>query len=147
MRLTLRILLVAAVVLILGLRVSKTLNRRPSGFYVELVTHSSSSECGDYRNVVLQISKEHTFRINSEIVLSENLNGRLREIFRPRAERVLLVRADPDVSFQEVVGAIDNAEGAVTNLYVALLTPEGEKEPCWKIKRPPPLPILPRLPQ
>jgi len=60
----------------------------------------------------LQISKEHTFRINSEIVLSENLNGRLREIFRPRAERVLLVRADPDVSFQEVVGAIDNAEGA-----------------------------------
>jgi biopolymer transport protein ExbD len=138
MRLTLRILLVATAVLIFGLRVSKKLTSRPSGFYVEMVAHTSSSECEDYSNIVLQISKEHTFRINSETVLSENLKGRLREIFRPRAERVLLVRADPDVSFQKVVGAIDIAEGAVTNLHVALLTPEAEKEPCWGIKSPPP---------
>jgi len=147
MRLTLRILLLATVVLIVGLRVSKTLNHRPSGFYVELVAHTSSSECGDGRKIVLQILKGHTFKINSETVLSEDLKGQLREIFRTRAERVLLIRADPDVSFQEVVSAIDAAEGDVTNLHVVLLTPEGEKEPCWVIKSPPPLPVPPRLPQ
>jgi biopolymer transport protein ExbD len=86
---------------------------------VLLPGHVSPSECGDSSVIVLQISKEHSFRINSETVSSESLRGRLREIYRLRAERVLLVSADPDVSFQEVVGAMDIAQGAVTNLYLS----------------------------
>ncbi len=120
MRRTLRILLVATAVLILGLRVSKKLNSKPSGFYVELVAHTSPSECGDSDVIVLQLLKDHSFRINSERVPRENLRGQLREIFRSRAEPILLVRADPEVSFQEVVTAIGIAGGAVSNLYVAL---------------------------
>lgn len=147
MRLTIRILLIATAVLIIGLRVSKRLNSRSSGFYVLLSGHVSPSECGDFSVIVLQISKEHSFRINYETVSSESLRGRLREIYRLRAERVLLVRADPDVSFQEVVGAIDITQGAVTNLYLVLVTPEEEKEPCLFIKRPPQPPKLPGLPQ
>jgi biopolymer transport protein ExbD len=147
MRLTIRILLIATAVLIIGLRVSKRLNSTSSGFYVLLPGHVSPSECGDSSVIVLQISKEHSIRINSETVSRERLRGRLREIYRLHAERVLLVSADPDVSFQEVVGAIDTAQGAVTNLYLVLVTPEGEKEPCLFIKRPPQPPKLPGLPQ
>jgi biopolymer transport protein ExbD len=146
MRLTIRILLIATAVLIISLRVSKRLNSKSSGFYVLLPGHVSRSECGDFSLIVLQISKEHSFRINSETVSTESLRGRLREIYRLRAERVLLVSADPDVSFQEVVGAMDIAQGAVTNLYLVLVTPEEEKEPCLFIKRPP-QPKLPGLPQ
>jgi biopolymer transport protein ExbD len=139
-----RILLVATAVLILGLRISIKLNSKPSGLYVKLLAHTSPSECGDSDVIVLQLLNDRSFRINSERVSSENLRGRLREIFRPRAERILLVRADPEVSFQEVVTAIGIAEGAVSNLYVALLTPEAEKEPCLYITMPR---VLPKLPQ
>jgi hypothetical protein len=57
---------------------------------------------------------------------------------------VLLVSANPDVSFQEVVRVIDIAQQDIPNLYVALITPEEEKESsCLFIKR---LTRSPRLP-
>jgi len=59
----------------------------------------------------------------------------------------LFVKADPDVSLQDVAGVIDTANGAVTNLYVVLVTPEAEKEPCLFIKRPFQPPGLPGLPE
>ena len=147
MRLTLRILLIATALLIIGLRVSKRFNGSSAGFYVELPGHTSRSECGDYSVFILQISKGHSYRINSETVSGESLRGRLREIYRLRAERVLLVRADSDVSFQDVAEAIDMAQRAVTNLYVILVTPDAEKEPCLFVKRPVRPPNLSVLPQ
>jgi biopolymer transport protein ExbD len=144
MRRTLRILLVATAVLVIGLRVSRKLNNKPSGLYVELGAHPLPSECGDSDVIVLQLLNDRSFKINSERVPIENLRGRLREIFLSRAERILLVRADAEVSFQEVVTAISLAEAAVSNLYMALLTPEAQKEPCLFITRPRELPKLPQ---
>lgn len=86
--------------------------------------------------VVLQISREDTLQINSEPVKRETVGARLHAIYRLRAERLLLIRADPDVSFQEVAGAIDVAHSAVKNLYVTLITPDAEKEPCLFIVSP-----------
>jgi biopolymer transport protein ExbD len=146
MRRTLRILLVATAVLVIGLRVSRKLNNKPLGLYVELVAHTLPSECGDSDVIVLQLLNDRSFKINSERVPIENVRGQLREIFLPRAERILLVRADAEVSFQEVVTAISIAEGAVSNLYVALLTPEAQKELCLCITRPRELPKLPQWP-
>ena len=40
---------------------------------------------------------------------------------RTRAERILLVRAEPEVSFQEAVTAVGIAEGAVSNLPSAYI--------------------------
>ncbi len=116
---------------------------KPMGLYVKLLAHTSSSECGDSDVIVLQLLNDRSFRINSERVPIEYLSGRLREIFRSRAARILLVRADPEVSFQEVVTAIGISDDAVSNLYVALLTPETEKEPCPFITMPRELPKLP----
>lgn len=115
----------------------------PTGLSVKLLAHTSASECGDSDVIVLQLLKDRSFMINSERVPIERLNGRLREIFRSRAERILLVRADPELSFQEMATAIGIAEGAVSNLYVALLTPEAEQEPCLFIRMPRKLPKIP----
>src|SRR5580704_3614729 len=136
MRLTLRILLVAAAVLLTGLSVSKHLKRSSTGFLLELPGHTSRSQCGDFEAFVLEISKQNSVRINSEAVSNVSLRSRLREIYGRLGERVLFVKADPDVSLQDVAGVIDTANGAVTNLYVVLVTPEAEKEPCLFIKRP-----------
>jgi biopolymer transport protein ExbD len=140
MRLTLRILLIATAALIIGFRVSKQFSSRSTGFYIELPAHTSQSQCGDFDVIVLQISKEHSLTINSERVTRETVGGRLHDIYRVRAERLLLIRADPDLSFQEVAGVIDVAQGAVENLYVTLITPGAEKEPCLFI-------LVPRHPQ
>jgi biopolymer transport protein ExbD len=147
MRLTLRILLIATAVLIIGFRVSKRLSSRSTGFYIELPAHTSRSQCGDFDVIELQISKDHSLTINSERVTRETVGGRLHDIYRLRAERLLLLRVDPDVSFREVAGIIDVAQGAVPNLYVTLITPEAEKEPCLFINRPPLTQKLPGLPQ
>jgi biopolymer transport protein ExbD len=146
MRLTLRISLFVALAIMVGLRVSTRLNGKPAGLFVQTVGHSSSSDCGDSSVIVLQISKEQSFRINSETVSDENLKRRLSEIYQPRSERVLLVSANPDVSFQDVVRAIDIAQQSIPNLYVALITPEEEKKSsCLFIKGPPQSPTLPGL--
>ena len=113
-----------------------------TGLYVKLLAHTSTAECGDSDVIVLQLLKDRSFRINSERVPIERLNGRLREIFRSRAERILLVRADPELSFQEVVNAIGISQDAVSNLNVALLTPATEKKPCPSITMPRELPKL-----
>ena len=40
------------------------------------------------------------------------LGTRLEEIFKTRAERVVFVKGDPDLEFQQVAQVIDAAKGA-----------------------------------
>ena len=66
----------------------------------------------DLRTVVIVIDKDHKMQINSEAVSEERLQGRLEEIFKTRAERVVFVKGDPSLDFQWVARAIDIAHGA-----------------------------------
>ena len=147
MRLAIRILLIVTVMLIIGFRVSKRHSSQSMGFYIQLPEHTSESQCGDFDVIVLQLSKDRSLAINSEPVTRENVGGRLHDIYHTRAERLLLIRADPDLRFQEVAESIDVAQGAVKNLYVTLITPGTEKEPCMFIVAPRIPRKLPLLPQ
>ena len=51
-------------------------------------------------------------QINSEPVVEANLQSRLEEIFKTRAERVVFVKGDPGLEFRYVARAIDIAHGA-----------------------------------
>ena len=64
MRLTLRILLVATAVLMLGLTVSKRLNsnRKSAGLYVNLPGHAANSGCGDSNLVTGEIFVEKVLK-------------------------------------------------------------------------------------
>ena len=139
MRLAIRILLIVTIVLMIGFRVETAL-KPVYGFYIQLPEQTSQSECGDSDVIVLQLAKDHSLAINSETVTRENVGGRLHDIYHTRAERLLLIRADPDLRFQEVADIIDVAQGAVKNLYVTLITPGAEKEPCMFI-------VAPRFPR
>jgi biopolymer transport protein ExbD len=133
MRRTVRLVLVAAAVFLLGLRISKTRHSSSVGFYVMLPAHTASQiEC-DNRTVVLQVLKERSLKINFEAISNTDLRRRLGEIYGLRQERVLFLTAEPDVSFQEVARVIEEANGAVANLYIALLTPKSKNESCWFI--------------
>ena len=79
----------------------------------------------DQRTVVIVIDKDHKMQINSEAVNEDRLQGRLEEIFKTRAERVIFVRGDNDLEYQYVAKAIDIAHGAGID-KVGLMTPQME---------------------
>ncbi len=64
------------------------------------------------RTVVIVINKDKSMMINQESIAEANLQGRLEDIFKTRAERVVFVKGDPDLEFRDVAKAIDIAHGA-----------------------------------
>ena len=67
---------------------------------------------GPDRTIVLQIDRALGITINSESTDLEHLGQRLADIFKARAERVVFVKADPDLEFGHVARAIDILKGA-----------------------------------
>jgi biopolymer transport protein TolR len=70
----------------------------------------------DERTVVVQLLKgsgdKASLKINQDDVTWENLEGRLNDIFKTRAEKVMFVKADPDLTFNEVAQVIDISHSA-----------------------------------
>jgi len=68
------------------------------------------------RTVVVQLLKGPSGRpglkINQDDVTWQNLQGRLEEIFKTRAEKVMFIKADNDLEFSEVAEVIDIAHAA-----------------------------------
>ena len=67
------------------------------------------------RTVVVQVlgaaGEKPKLKINQEDVAWDNLQQRLTDIFKTRAERVLFVKGDPEVEFQNIAQVIDTARG------------------------------------
>src|SRR5215467_2654694 len=81
----------------------------------------------DQRTVVVQVIQEKgaarpKLKINQDDVSWNDLGTRLTEIFKTRAERVMFVRGDDDVQFQDVAQVIDVAKGTQVIDKIGLLT-------------------------
>jgi biopolymer transport protein ExbD len=63
------------------------------------------------RTVVVQVIRgggdKAALKINAEDVAWENLQGRLTDIFKERAEKVMFVKGDSDLPFAEIAQVID----------------------------------------
>lgn len=77
------------------------------------------------RTVVIIIEKDRTVKINTEQTDWSRLEGRLTEIFKTRAERVVFIKGDPGLEFRTIAEAIDAAKGAQID-KVGLMTPKVE---------------------
>jgi biopolymer transport protein TolR len=77
------------------------------------------------RTVVIIINKDRSMMLNTEPMDMNRLGARLEEVFKTRAERVVFVKADPDLEFQTVAQAIDIAKGAGID-KIGLMTPKVE---------------------
>ena len=75
--------------------------------------------------MVIVINRDHSMMLNQEPTDENKLGPRLEEVFKTRAERVVFVKADPDLEFQSVAKAIDIAKGAGID-KVGLMTPKVE---------------------
>jgi biopolymer transport protein TolR len=68
------------------------------------------------RTIVVQVLKgagdRPALKINQDDATWDNLEGRLNDIFKTRAEKVMFVKADPDLTFNDVAQVIDIAHAA-----------------------------------
>ena len=62
--------------------------------------------------IVLQVLPHGTYKINSEDVTKDNLSKRLHQIYDPRPDKIIFVKGDTTVTFQDVIHAMDVARGA-----------------------------------
>jgi biopolymer transport protein TolR len=82
------------------------------------------------RTVVLQVLRsgggQPGLKINQDDVTWENLKGRLSDIYKTRAEKVMFIKADNDLPFADVASAIDIAHMADPDIKVGLITAKVE---------------------
>ena len=70
-------------------------------------------------------SKDPVFAVNTEVVPKDKLLARLTEIYKGRPEKIIFIKGDPAVSFQDVINAMDMARGA--GVLVIGATPKDTK--------------------
>ena len=76
--------------------------------------------------VVVEVKADHSMAINSDPVRAEDLQSRLADIFKSRAQKVLFVKGDKDLEYRYVALAIDAAKGADPDMKVGIMTPKVE---------------------
>jgi biopolymer transport protein TolR len=76
-------------------------------------------------NVVIEVAKDHSLQINGQPVKESDLQTRLEDIFKTRAQKVVFVKGDKDVDYRYVAQAVDDAKGAGLD-KVGLMTPKVE---------------------
>lgn len=90
---------------------------------------NQKTEAADTRTIVVQVlpgGGDHpALKINQDDVTWDNLQGRLTEIFKERAERVMFVKADENLPFSDVAQVIDIAHEANVD-KVGLITAKVE---------------------
>jgi biopolymer transport protein ExbD len=62
--------------------------------------------------IVLEVLPGGVYSINTERVDKQRLGPRLKEIYDPRPEKIIFVKGDPEVKFQQVIEAMDIARGS-----------------------------------
>jgi len=95
------------------------------GLPADLPQQAISGALGALGVIVVEVSADGTLRINQDPVAWQDLQARLREIFKMRASRVAFVRGDSAIEFGAVARAIDEMRGSGITT-VGLMMPELE---------------------
>jgi biopolymer transport protein TolR len=72
-------------------------------------------------NIVLQIEQGGVYKINTMQVSRAQLAQKLIEIYANRPQKVIFVKAAPDIVYQDVIAAMDAARGAGVKVIGAVL--------------------------
>jgi biopolymer transport protein TolR len=118
------VLLVLIIVFMVVVSMSKT--KGPDAQIPQPAADDKNQPVPIDRTIVIQVvwtkqGQDPTLKVNQEEVSWNDLQGRLHDIFKQRAERVAFVRGDDDVDFEYVADVIDIAREAGVD-RVGLLT-------------------------
>jgi biopolymer transport protein TolR len=89
----------------------------------------SQSEPND-RTIVVQVihqpGQKPQLKINQDPATWETLETQLNDIFKTRAEKVMFIKGDDDLSFSDVAQVIDIAHSADLSMKIGLITAKVE---------------------
>lgn len=71
--------------------------------------------------IILEIDANGNYSINTQPVAKDQLMQRLTEIYANRPDKVLFIKADGNVVYQEVISAMDAARGAGVKVLGSVL--------------------------
>src|SRR5919112_2729377 len=72
----------------------------------------STAPASQSDQIVLEVGPNDYFAINKEVVTKDNLPARLKEIYDPRPDKIIFVKGDSAVKYQNVIWAMDVSRGA-----------------------------------
>jgi biopolymer transport protein TolR len=76
-------------------------------------TPSTATANTESNQIVLEVYPGQKYSINTEEVTgSDNLGRRLKEIYDPRPEKIIFVKGDPKILYNDVIHAMDVARGS-----------------------------------
>ena len=64
------------------------------------------------QQIVLEVLPNGAFAVNKEPLSKDNLVKRLKEIYDPRPDKLIFIKGDPTVKYQDVIFAMDMARQA-----------------------------------
>ena len=71
--------------------------------------------------IVLEVRPGPTYALNGQAFGGAELQSRISRVYQDRPDKVLFVRGDPTVRYQDVIAAIDAARGAGVRVQGAML--------------------------
>lgn len=74
------------------------------------------------QQIVLEVMPGGQYLVNKEAVPREKLAARLKEIFEPRPDKLIFIKGDPKVVYQDVIFGMDVSRGA--GIKVIGITPK-----------------------
>jgi biopolymer transport protein ExbD len=89
---------------------------------VQLPLEKEPTSAAPAPNIVLEIFADGTYHINTEPVAKDKLQERLTTIYASRPDKALMVKADAEVIYDDVIAAMDAARGAGVQVIGAMLT-------------------------
>ncbi|HLK64163.1 MAG TPA: biopolymer transporter ExbD [Bryobacteraceae bacterium] len=79
---------------------------------VPQASQTNDTPASESHDIVISVSANHSIRLNSESVDLAALQTRLTAIYRKASSRVVFVRGEKDLEYQEIAQVIDLAKGA-----------------------------------
>jgi biopolymer transport protein ExbD len=77
--------------------------------------------------IVLEVLPGPTFAVNKHPVAKADLFNYLKSTYDPRPEKIMFLKGDPDVTYQDVIFAMDQARGAGVKVIGATPKPPAGK--------------------
>jgi biopolymer transport protein ExbD len=99
-------------VLLIIFMIMQPLMRKAVDLQLPEPTPSVSTVNTASNQIVLEVLADGSFAINREPLTKETLSKRLIEVYEGRPDKILFVKGDPKVKYQDVIFAMDQARGA-----------------------------------
>jgi biopolymer transport protein TolR len=77
-----------------------------------LIPQASQGTAGPSDDLVITVRSDNSLRLNQERISAEELYGRLKGIFGTSGNRVVFIRGEAGLEFQQIAEVIDIAKGA-----------------------------------